>query len=44
MRIYDSETSQRDNLFQNDLGALSVNHHDKSMNEQLDEKNKFILN
>jgi hypothetical protein len=40
-RMYDSD-SQRDSSFQNDLQVLP--HHDKSFNEQLDDKGKFILN
>ena len=41
-RIYDSESSQRDITFINDL--QNSKNHDKSFNEQLDEKSKFVLN
>lgn len=43
-RLYDSESSHRDSSFLNDLSQVHVNHHDKSFNEQLDERSKFILN
>ena len=44
--LYQSETSQRDINFLNesDLNNVKVPHHDKSFNEQLDDKGKFVIN
>jgi hypothetical protein len=33
-----------ENTFLNDLSAANINHHDKSFNEQLDDRSKFVLN
>lgn len=43
-RLYDSESSHRDSSFLHDLSQVQANHHDKSFNEQLDERSKFVLN
>ena len=34
----------RDNALLNDLSQANINHHDKSFNEQLDDRSKFVLN
>lgn len=43
-RLYDSESSHRDSSFLHDLSQVHAGHHDKSFNEQLDERSKFALN
>lgn len=45
-KMYDSSSSHRgvESSFQADFSHVNVNLHDKSFNEQLDEKSKFILN
>ena len=42
-KAYESESSNRDVSFLNDLSQVNLNHHDKSFNEQLDDKTKFLL-
>ena len=44
MKVYDLNNSERENSLMHDLQQISLPHHDKSFNEQLDEKAKFILN
>ena len=43
-RLYDSESSHRDSSFLNDLSQVQATHHDKSFNDQLGERSKFVLN
>ena len=43
-RFYESESSHRDNSFLNDFSQVQVTHHEKSFNEQLDDRSKFGLN
>lgn len=42
-RIYDSDGSQKDVSFINDISQVNIAAHDRSFNENLDERSKFVM-